>query len=210
MADSKQMKVWLDEVNQAVEKQPKASWTIARMRLVVPSMEQSRGMVAVDNVTAAGACNAQAVSARINKRTGRIEVETTFNDFDLRGVSHLIGPFRITLQADKAAKGTFRQRYTNALYPLHGEWEVPFEIETRMGRMIPRPTEPPVLLRSAEPGEFQIPPIGTWFEKWDPISMVGRENSDGPTLAIIEHAMHVMLNIGSKPDVPPFYHKGVK
>jgi len=209
MADSKQLEAWLDEINQAVKIQPKTSWTVARMRLVVPSLDQSRGLAAVDNVTAAGACNAHVVSTRINKSTSRIELETTFNEFDLRGVGHLVGPFRILLQSGKTAKGAFRQRYANSLFPLQGEWEVPLEIETRMGRMIPRPTEPPVLLRSAEPGEMQIPPIGTWFEKWDPISLVSRDAPEGPTLAIIEHAMHVMLNVGSKPEVPPFYHNGV-
>jgi hypothetical protein len=69
-------------------------------------------------------------------------------------------------------------------------------IETSLGRLVPRPTEPPVLLRSAEPGEYAIPPIRTWFEKWDPISLVREEDPDGPTLAVVEHAMHIMLNAG--------------
>ena len=197
----------LEEANTALRSQPESSWTIARLRLALPNPRQELGLVAIDTVTAAGSCNAKGKATRINRELQRIEIETEFSDFDLRGVSHLIGKFQILLQADQFAKGVFRQRFAGKLFPLLGEWSVPFKIVTELGVRIPRPTESPVLLRSAEPGEFAIPPIGSWFEKWDPINLVHADFPDGPTVAIVEHAMHVMLNIGDKPSIPEFYHQ---
>lgn len=205
MANMDQLKIWLAQIDYAMKEQPETSWTVARMQLAYPSPKANQNLVQIDVLAAAGACNAHAVANYINEDISRIQVEARFNQFELKGRSHILGPFRILLQDGAEAKGTFRQRYADSLFPLQGEWLVPMVIETSLGRLIPRPTEAPVLLRSAEPGEFEIPPIGTWFEKWDPISLVREDDPDGPTIAVVEHAMHIMLNKGKGPAVPPFF-----
>jgi len=199
---------WLTELQAQIAAQPGETWTVARMKLVYPDSDSRRGTVGIDTVSAAGACNATATNALFNEALGRITIQATFSNFELRGESKLIGPFRILLQNGKSAIGRFRQRYAHELWPISGEWEVPFRVESALGALIPRPSEPPVLLKSAEPGEFAIPPIGSWFEKWDPISLVDENDPEGPTIAIVEHAMHVMLNIGSAPAIPAFYSAG--
>jgi hypothetical protein len=205
MADESTRQQWMEELRASMQDQPETSWTIAKFKLVFPGAEGLGRAVEVDNVAAAGACNAQAADVALRSDTGRVEVLANFNRFELRGVSIIIGQFRVVLQEGRRAVGRFQQRYADALWPLHGAWEVPFVIETRLGRLIPRPSDPPVLLRSAEPGEFAIPPIGSWFEKWDPISLVREDDPDGPTLAVIDHAMHCMICPGAEPKVPPFY-----
>lgn len=207
MVNTEQLRQWHEEVKKSVEKQPSATWTVARMKLIYAQMEGTVGSANIDVVTAAGACPAQVVNTTINERIGRIEVTAGFAEFDLRGRSSHIGDFQILLQKGQRAHGVFRQRHAHRLFPFTGEWTVPFLIRTRMGDLIPRPTDTPVVLRAAEPGEFAIPPIGTWFEKWDPISLVAADQPDGPTVAIVDHAMHVMLNEGREPARPPFYWK---
>jgi hypothetical protein len=199
MNDMEKLGGWLDEVRTAMDRQPDTTWTVAKFRIAFPSPNPDRAAIAIDNVAAAGSCNAKAVDAFVNEETGRVQVEAAFGDFDMRGVSNLIGKFQVVLQEGKEAVGHFSQRHRNSLYPLHGAWEVPFVFKAKVGSLIPRPTDPPVVLRSAEPGEYAIPPLGSWFEKWDPISLVNADDPEGPTLAVIEHAMHVMLDTGSEP-----------
>jgi hypothetical protein len=199
MNDKEKLGGWLDEVRTAMDQQPDTTWTVAKFRIAFPSPNPDQTALAIDNVAAAGSCNAKAVDAFIDEDAARVQVEATFGDFDMRGVSNLIGKFQVVLQEGKEAVGRFSQRHRDSLYPLHGAWEVPFVFKAEVGSLIPRPTDPPVVLRSAEPGEYAIPPLGSWFEKWDPISLVNVDDPEGPTLAVIEHAMHVMLDTGSEP-----------
>jgi hypothetical protein len=205
MAAKEQLNRWLADTERAMEAQPETTWTVAKFRIAYPSLNVNQTAITVDNVTAAGNCNARAVTASVNEDVGRVEIETTFAEFDMRGTSNLIGKFQVVLQEGKAAAGHFSQRYADSLYPLHGAWEVPFMFKADFGSLIPRPSDSPVVLRSAEPGEYAIPPIGSWFEKWDPIALVRVEEPDGPTVAVIEHAMHVMLNAGPEALAPAFY-----
>jgi hypothetical protein len=205
MARNDQLNEWLAETREAIENQPESTWTVAKFRIAYPSPDASQTAITVDNVAAAGACKAQAVDVSVNEKTERIEVQATFADFDMRGTSNLIGKFQVVLQDGEEAVGHFSQRYASTLYPLHGAWEVPFVFKAELGSLIPRPSDAPVVLRSAEPGEYAIPPIGSWFEKWDPIALVSAEEPDGPTIAVIEHAMHVMLSTGREPSEPGFY-----
>jgi hypothetical protein len=207
MVNADQLHRWHDEIKEVVKRQPAATWTVARMKLIYAQTEGAVVSAIVDNVTAAGACPAEVSATAINEKIGRIEVTAGFREFDLRGTSHHLGFFQILLQKGKSARGVFRQRHAHSLFPFTGEWTVPFLIRTQRGDLIPRPTDNPVVLRAAEPGEFEIPPIGTWFEKWDPISLVAANQPDGPTVAIVDHAMHVMLNAGREPAIPPFYWK---
>lgn len=207
MAGKEELDKWMGEVLAAKENQPETSWTVARLQLSYPSPDPSLETVTKDTVVAAGNCNAHVVESFVNEEIGRIELNTAFNDFEMRGSSHFFGDFEIVLQKGRRAEGRFWQKSLNSLFPLNGEWNVPFQVESRFGTLIPRPTDPPVMLRSAPPGEFSIPPIGSWFEKWEPISMVDINDPDGPTLVTVDNAMHVMLNPGNGPKVPPFYER---
>lgn len=187
--------------------QPSSSWTIAKMKLVYPSPPGRGSLVTIDNVAAAGACNAIANDAIIDQERDRIEIVADFSDFRLSGSSQILGPFEILLQKNLNAKGRFISRFADSLFPVFGSWEVPFLIKSEIGNLVPRPSSDPVLLKTSEPGEYEIPPIGTWFEKWDPIDLVKEGDPDGPTVAICEHAMHCMINPGDGPDYPSFYKK---
>ena len=204
MATQAQITTWLSEVNGAIDKQPKSTWTVARMRFAYPTPGRS-SLVQLDTLAAAGACTATANPATFNSEIQRVEIQATFTDFELRGRSSIIGPFRVLLQDGRQAQGRFRQQFANSVWPIHGSWSVPFALETTLGRLIPRPTDEEVVLKSAAPGEFAIPPIGVWFEKWDPINLVLSTDPDGPILAVCEHAMHCMLNVGNTPTVPDFF-----
>jgi hypothetical protein len=205
MNEKEQLRSWLDEAKVAMDQQPETTWTVAKFRIAYPSPNPGQAAVVIDNVAAAGNCNAKAVNAFVDEEAGRVQIEATFGDFDMRGISNLIGKFQVVLQEGQEAVGRFRQRYADSLYPLHGAWEVPFVFKAEVGSLIPRPTDPPVVLRSAEPGEYAIPPLGSWFEKWDPIALVNADDPEGPTLAVIEHAMHVMLATGSEPGAAFFW-----
>ena len=204
MANSTQVTTWLSEIEASIKAQPTSTWTIARMRLAYPA-PNSKSLVQIDTVAAAGSCNATATLHAFNSTNQRIEIEATFSNFELRGRSSIVGPFRILLQNGRQAQGRFRQYYADSLWPIHGGWNVPFLIETTLGNLIPRPTDDDVVLRSAAPGEFSIPPLGVWFEKLDPINLVLENDPEGPTMAVCEHAMHCMLNVGSSPAIPDFY-----
>jgi hypothetical protein len=205
MVASEQPAMWLREINAQIENQPNTCWSIGKLKLAIPNLPGFPHAVAIDNVTAYGPCNARVRPAAFSERAGRIEMGASFNEFELRGESHLVGKFQITLQAGKQAQGLFRQRYIDRLWPIFGFWSVPFVIETAIGRLVPRPSDPEAILRSAEPGEFAIPPLGSWFEKGDPINLVLATNPDGPTVAMIEHAAHCLINAGDHPTVPPSY-----
>lgn len=202
-ATKRQIEAWTGEVKRLMEAQPRNTWTVARMRLVYPN-PGSRSMVQIDTVAAAGACPATGTAAAFDRARQRLQIDAEMPVMDLKGTSRILGPFEISLQKGKRGIGRFRQVFADSLWPIQGAWSVPFVITTRLGRLIPRPSDDEVVLRSAEPGEFEIPPLGTWFEKWDPINLVAEDNPDGPTLAICEHAMHCMLNVGDRPDIPPF------
>jgi len=204
MASEAQISAWLAEVNTAKQKQPKSTWTIARMRFAYPA-PNSNSLVQLDTLAAAGACPAEMTHSAFNRELQRVEIQAVFSDFELRGRSAIIGPFKVLLQEGRQAQGRFRQQFANSLWPIHGSWSVPFVLETTLGRLIPRPTDEEVILKSAGPGEFAIPPIGVWFEKWDPINLVLASDPEGPTLVVCEHAMHCMLNVGSAPAIPDFY-----
>lgn len=204
MVAKKLVETWLAEVNDKVSRQPSSTWTIARMRIAYPN-PGSQSIVQIDTVAAAGACNAVAMPATFNRKLQRVEIAAAFDAFELRGRSSILGDFRILLQSGKRATGRFRQIHLTSVWPIHGSWSVPFVIETQMGRLIPRPTDEDVLLKSAAPGEFAIPPIGVWFEKWDPINLVLEGDPNGPTLAVCEEAMHCMVNVGPEPSIPEFY-----
>jgi len=202
MATKEQLSRWKQEVEGLMKAQPEQTWTIARLSLAYPS-QASR--VQIDTVAAVGHCPAFLTDVVINDAIGRVEVHATFREFELRGRSSVIGPFAVLLQKGKEAKGLFRQRFADSLWPTHGSWKVPFLLETKLGRLIPRPTDEEVVLKSASPGEYGFPPLGAWFEKWDPIELVQESEPDGPTLAVVQHAMHLMHNIGKDPAVPDFY-----
>jgi hypothetical protein len=204
MATANQITAWLAEADAAIRAQPEATWTIARMRLAYPN-PTARSLVQLDTVVAAGSCKATATVSSFNNSLQRTEIQAVFSNFELRGRSSIVGPFTILLQAGRQAQGRFRQQFADSLWPIHGAWTVPFVIETSLGSLIPRPTDEEVILKSASPGEFSIPPIGVWFEKWDPIDLVLETNPDGPTLAICEQAMHCMVNVGANPAMPDFY-----
>lgn len=207
MNETDAQRAWLAELDRMVADQPSTSWTIARLQITYPSPEPRQRTIVTDTLAAAGRCNAQVEATGVNRDFGRIEARAMFSDFEMRGNSPYLGPFEITLQEGRKAEGLFRQRYGDSLFPLSGEWRVPFQVQTRLGLLIPRPSDPEVALRSAEPGEFAIPPIGSWFQKWDPIALVSIDMPDGPTIATIDHAMHCMLNSGDGPDIPPFYRR---
>lgn len=204
MATENQIAAWLTEVDAAIKAQPVSTWTIARLRLAYPN-PAGRSLVQLDTVVAAGKCGATATASAFNRSVQRTEIQAVFSDFELRGRSSVVGQFQILLQPGRQAEGRFRQQFAETLWPIHGTWTAPFVIETSQGRLIPRPTDEAVTLKSASPGEFSIPPLGVWFEKWDPIDLVLESNPDGPTLAVCEHAMHCMLNIGDGPAIPDFY-----
>lgn len=204
MATEEQVQAMMNEASAAISKQPENTWTIARMRFAYPA-PGSQSAVQLDTVAAAGSCSAAVTSHQFNTLHQRIEMQATFRNFELRGRSSILGPFEILLQEGRAAEGRFRQVFAESLWPVHGQWTVPFVLKTALGRLIPRPTDEPVVLRSAAPGEFAIPPIGVWFEKWDPINLVLESDSDGPTIAICEEAMHCMINVGAGPATPQFY-----
>jgi hypothetical protein len=202
-ATKKQIDGWIAETRRLMQAQPEDTWTVARLRLAYAN-PGSRSLVQVDTVAAAGACPAHATAVDFNRNLQRIEIAAEMRTFGLNGTSNVIGPFAITLQQGKRPVGRFRQVYADCLWPIHGSWTVPFVIETRLGRLIPRPSDEDVVLKSSEPGEYGIPPIGVWFEKWDPVNLVMEGDPDGPTVAICEHAMHCMLNVGKEPKIPPF------
>ena len=144
MATIQQLNTWLEQIIEAKNYQPESSWTIARMQLTYLSPQPELSAVVTDNISAAGTCNAQVTQAFVNESVGRIELETTFNNFELRGESHMFGKFEVTLQEGKPAKGRFWQRYKESLYPLQGEWYVPFQVNSRFGVLIPRPQQFPI------------------------------------------------------------------
>jgi hypothetical protein len=164
MASREQISTWLAEANAAIASQPASTWTVARMRLAYPRPGSS-SWVQIDAAAAAGACPAAARPAVFNESLQRVEIQAIFSSFELRGRSPVIGPFRILLQRGRQAEGRFRQQYANSLWPIQGAWTVPFLIETPLGHLIPRPTDEPVTLKSAAPGEFAIPPIGRMVRK---------------------------------------------
>lgn len=173
----------------------------------MPGMPGVGHAVAIDTVTAYGPCNVKVQPATYNDRIGTIELSASFDQLGLRGESHLIGKFEITLQPGKRAMGLFRQRYADRLWPIFGFWAVPFAVETALGRLVPRPSDPDVMLRTAEPGLFAIPPYGAWFEKWDSINLVRADDLQGPTMALVEQAGHCLINAGEEPTTPEAYRR---
>lgn len=204
MTDTARLEGWLGEIKAAMDAQPETTWTLAKFRIALPSARPEQSLIKIDNVTATGVCNVEAVRAMVDDQTGRVKVVATFADFDMRGVSDLIGRFQVVLPEQGEAVGWFVQRYPDSLYPLHGTWRIPFLFKSDFGDLVQRPTDPPMEMLSAEPGLHAIPPIGSWFENWDPVALVRADDPDGPTVAVVEHAMHVVVNAGDSPTRPPF------
>ena len=91
MTDTARLEGWLGEIKAAMDAQPETTWTLAKFRIALPSARPEQSLIKIDNVTATGVCNVEAVRAMVDDQTGRVKVVATVADFDMRGVSDLIG-----------------------------------------------------------------------------------------------------------------------